>query len=202
MTRVNDLIATPALPEGSHTDAPASAGLDISVRDVVFAYDDRIVIDHVSLDIPARSTCAIVGPSGSGKTTLTQLIARFWDVDSGSITLGGTDVREWEVDSLLANFSMVFQNVYLFDDTVENNIKFGNPTATREQVREAARRACCLDFIEALPQGFDTRLGEAGARLSGGERQRISVARALLKDAPIVVLDEATANDRDRKSVV
>lgn len=194
MTRVNDLIATPALPEGSHTDAPASAGLDISVRDVVFAYDDRIVIDHVSLDIPARSTCAIVGPSGSGKTTLTQLIARFWDVDSGSITLGGTDVREWEVDSLLANFSMVFQNVYLFDDTVENNIKFGNPTATREQVREAARRACCLDFIEALPQGFDTRLGEAGARLSGGERQRISVARALLKDAPIVVLDEATAN--------
>ena len=135
-----------------------------------------------------------MGPSGSGKTTLTQLSARFWDVDAGRITLGGVDVRDWKVDELLGNFSMVFQGVYLFEDTIENNIQFGRPDATHEEVVEAARRACCHEFVEGLPEGYATRLGEGGATLSGGERQRLSIARAILKDAPIVILDEATAS--------
>ena len=123
-----------------------------------------------------------------------KLIARFWDVQGGSVTLGGHDVREWSYDRLMDHFAMVFQNVYLFSDTVENNITFGCPTATHEDVVRAARQACCHDFIEALPDGYSTVLGEAGATLSGGERQRLSIARALLKDAPIILLDEATAN--------
>ena len=192
MDKVNDMIATPAMSEGAGVSC--ARNLDIEVQDVSFGYGDRTVIDRVSLAIPQNTTCAIVGPSGSGKTTLTQLIARFWDVDQGRITLGGTDVRDWKVDDLLANFSMVFQGVYLFDDTVENNIRFGRPNASRAEVEEAARKACCHEFIERLPQGYETRLGEGGATVSGGERQRISIARAILKDAPIVILDEATAN--------
>ena len=148
----------------------------------------------MSLSIPAGTSCAIVGPSGSGKTTLVRLIERFWDVNTGQVTLGGHDVRDYKVDALLQNFSTVFQGVFLFDDTLENNIKFGNPSATHEQVVDAARRACCEEFIQALPEGYETRLGEGGSMLSGGERQRLSIARAILKDAPIVVLDEATAN--------
>ncbi|WP_417142988.1 ABC transporter ATP-binding protein [Raoultibacter massiliensis] len=192
MDKVNAMIATPVVDEGARKTTPEN--LDIVVDDVTFSYADRTVIDHVSLSIPAKTTCAIVGPSGSGKTTITQLIARFWDVDSGSITLGGTDIRDFEVDALLSNFSMVFQGVYLFDDTIENNIKFGRPNATHEEVVDAARRACCHEFIESLPEGYATRIGEGGATLSGGERQRISIARAILKDAPIIILDEATAN--------
>lgn len=137
---------------------------------------------------------AIVGGSGSGKTTLCNLIIRFWDVDDGSIELGPKNVREYTLDSLLKNYSMVFQNVYLFNDTVANNIAFGKPDATREEIRDAAKRACCADFIEALPQGYDTIIGEGGASISGGEKQRISIARAMLKDAPIIIFDEATAN--------
>ena len=148
----------------------------------------------MSVTIPERTTCAIVGPSGSGKTTLVSLAARFWDVRKGSIRIGGHDVREYTCDSLLRNFSIVFQNVYLFEDTIENNIKFGRPDATRDEVIEAAKKACCHDFIEALPEGYQTRVGEGGATLSGGERQRISIARAILKDAPIIILDEATAS--------
>ena len=121
-------------------------------------------------------------------------MARFWDVDAGHVSLGGTDVRDWQVDALLGEFAFVFQGVYLFDDTIENNIKFGRPDATHAEVVGAARRACCDEFIRALPEGYDTRIGEGGAALSGGERQRISIARAILKDAPIVILDEATAN--------
>ncbi|MCC8122568.1 MAG: ATP-binding cassette domain-containing protein, partial [Oscillospiraceae bacterium] len=161
---------------------------------IVFHYESRTVIDHVSFRIPEKTTTAIVGPSGSGKTTLCNLMARFWDVNEGSITLGGTDVRAYTLDSLLANFSMVFQNVYLFRDTIANNIKFGKPDATMEEVMAAARKACCHDFILALPEGYETVVGESGATISGGERQRISIARALLKDAPIIILDEATAN--------
>ena len=186
------MIATPAMDEGAGVER--ADGLDIELRDVSFGYENRTVIDRVSLAIPARTTCAIVGPSGSGKTTLTQLIARFWDVDAGRITLGGVDVRDWKVDELLGNFSMVFQGVYLFEDTIENNIKFGRPDATHEEVVEAARRACCHEFVEGLPEGYATRLGEGGATLSGGERQRLSIARAILKDAPVVLLDEATAS--------
>ena len=135
-----------------------------------------------------------MGPSGSGKTTLCHLLARFWDVNKGSVTMGGIRVQNYSMDSLMKNFSFVFQNVYLFQDTIENNIRFGNPSATREQVIEAAKKACCHDFIEKLPQGYDTVIGEGGANLSGGERQRISIARAIMKDSPVIILDEATAN--------
>lgn len=121
-------------------------------------------------------------------------MARFWDVDQGTVRVGGIDVRDYALDSLMANISMVFQNVYLFNDTIENNIKFGKPQATHEEVVAAAKAACCNDFIAELPDGYQTVIGEGGATLSGGERQRISIARAMLKDAPIVILDEATAN--------
>ena len=167
MEQTNALLATPPMDEGAGVEK--ADAFDIEVSDVTFGYDDRCVLDGVSLSIPAGSSCAIVGPSGSGKTTLVRLIERFWDVDSGMVTLGGRD-------------------------TIENNIKFGSPEATHEQVADAARRACCEEFIQALPDGYDTRLGESGSSLSGGERQRLSIARAILKDAPIVVLDEATAN--------
>ena len=161
---------------------------------VNFSYGSRPILKDVSLTIPDRTTTAIVGPSGSGKTTLCNLIARFWDVDGGRVTIGGRDVREYTLESLMEQVSMVFQRVYLFADTVENNIKFGCPGATHEQVVEAAKKACCHDFISALPDGYDTVIGEGGATLSGGEKQRISIARCLLKDAPIVIFDEATAN--------
>ena len=155
---------------------------------------DIPVLDGITLKIPQNSTCAIVGPSGSGKTTLCNMIARFWDVNSGSVKIGGHDVKEFTCDSLLSYVSMVFQKVYLFNDTIENNIKFGKPNATHAEVVEAAKRARCHDFIEALPQGYETMIGEAGSTLSGGEKQRISIARAILKDAPIVILDEATSS--------
>lgn len=168
---------------------------DIGFEHVSFAYENgNPILKDVSFSIPQGSMTAIVGPSGGGKTTITRLIARFWDVQEGSITIGGHDVKEFTCDSLLKNMSMVFQNVYLFHDTVENNIKFGCPDATHEQVVEAAKKACCHDFISALPQGYDTVIGEGGSTLSGGEKQRISIARAMLKDAPIILLDEATAS--------
>ena len=146
------------------------------------------------MEIPEHTTCAIVGPSGSGKTTLCNLIARFWDVQEGTVRIGGKDVRDYTADSVLEYISMVFQNVYLFHDSVENNIRFGRPEATHEQVVEAAKRACCHDFILSLPDGYDTIIGEGGSTLSGGEKQRISIARAILKDAPIIILDEATSS--------
>ena len=184
------------IPKQDASDRPlAMEGNDIALNHVSFGYGDgREVIHDVSLLIPEGTTCAIVGPSGSGKTTLVNLIARFWDVDSGSVKVGGADVRCGTAESLLARISMVFQDVYLFNDTIENNIRFGVPEATREQVAAAAKAARCHDFIEALPQGYATVLEEGGASLSGGERQRISIARAILKDAPIVILDEATSS--------
>ncbi len=167
---------------------------DIDVEDIDFSYDRRKIVDGVSVHIPEKTTTAIVGPSGGGKTTLCHLISRFWDVDSGSIRLGGVDVREYSMDSLMKNFSFVFQNVYLFQDTIANNIRFGQPEASMEQVRDAAKKACCHDFIMSLPDGYETVVGEGGASLSGGEKQRISIARAIMKNAPIIILDEATAN--------
>ena len=152
------------------------------------------VLKDVSFTIPEKTSTAIVGPSGSGKTTICNLIARFYDVQAGSICVGGHDVREFTCDSLLKNISMVFQNVYLFHDTFWNNIRFGRPDATEEEVIAAAKAARCHDFIVSLPQGYDTVVGEGGGTLSGGEKQRISIARAILKDAPIVILDEATAS--------
>ena len=167
---------------------------DIDVENAEFSYDKRKIIDGVSIHIPQHTTTAIVGPSGGGKTTLCHLISRFWDVDKGCVKLGGVDVREYSMDSLMRNFSFVFQSVYLFQDTIANNIRFGQPDAPMEKVIEASRKACCHDFIMALPDGYDTVIGEGGASLSGGEKQRISIARAIMKDAPIIILDEATAN--------
>lgn len=167
---------------------------DIELNHVSFSYDKRKIIDDVSLTIPEKTTTAIVGPSGGGKSTLCNLIARFWDVDEGSVTLGGINVKGYSMNSLMSNFSFVFQNVYLFQDTIENNIKFGSQEASHEEVIEAAKKACCHEFISKLPDGYNTVIGEGGASLSGGEKQRISIARAIMKDAPIVILDEATAN--------
>ena len=167
---------------------------DIELQNISFGYDKRPIIQDVSLKIPERSVIAIVGPSGSGKTTLCNLIARFWDVQKGAILIGGKNVKDIEPDELMKLMSIVFQNVYLFHDTIENNIKFGRPDATHEAVVEAARRACCHDFIEKLPNAYQTVIGEGGSTLSGGEKQRISIARAILKDAPIVILDEATSS--------
>ncbi|MCR5585398.1 MAG: ABC transporter ATP-binding protein/permease [Lachnospiraceae bacterium] len=167
---------------------------DIKIENVSFSYGNKEILHNISLDIPSDTTTAFVGPSGAGKTTLAMLISRFWDVNSGSISIGGRDIREYTLESLMAQISVVFQNVYLFADTIENNIKFGFPDATRKQVEEAAKKACCHDFIMSLPNGYDTVIGEGGATLSGGEKQRISIARAILKDAPIIILDEATAN--------
>ncbi|EMS69345.1 ABC transporter ATP-binding protein [Ruminiclostridium cellobioparum] len=190
--RVEEIHQTPVMDINGHVQQPQS--LDIAFRNVSFSYENRKIIDNVSFTIPQGTTTAIVGPSGGGKTTLCNLMARFWDVDEGAVTLGGKDVREYKLDSLLENISMVFQHVYLFNDTILNNIRFGKPNADMEEVVAAAKKACCHEFITALSDGYDTVIGEGGATLSGGEKQRISIARAMLKDAPIVILDEATAN--------
>lgn len=170
------------------------ASYNIDFTDVSFGYGEIEVLHNLSFQIPQNTTTAIVGPSGSGKSTICNLITRFYDVNSGSVKIGGHDVREFTCDSLLKNISMVFQNVYLFNDTIRNNIKFGKSDATEDEIIEAAKKACCHDFIMALPEGYDTMIGEGGSSLSGGEKQRISIARAMLKDAPIVILDEATAS--------
>lgn len=167
---------------------------DIEFKNVNFGYDSRVVLKDVTFSIPERTSTAIVGPSGSGKTTICSLIARFYDPQSGNITLGGHDLREFTCDSLLSNISMVFQNVYLFNDTIRANICFGKPDATEDEMIAAAKKAQCHDFITALPNGYDTVVGEGGGTLSGGEKQRISIARAILKDAPVIILDEATAS--------
>ncbi len=167
---------------------------DLRAEAIRFSYGARPIINGVTLNIPERTTTAIVGPSGGGKTTLCHLLSRFWDVDEGRVTLGGHDVREYDMDSLMRNFSFVFQNVYLFHDTIANNIRFGQPDAPMEKVMEAAEKARCHDFIMKLPQGYETVVGEAGGTLSGGERQRLSIARAMMKNAPVIILDEATAN--------
>ncbi|MCR4562684.1 MAG: ABC transporter ATP-binding protein/permease [Bacilli bacterium] len=167
---------------------------DIVLDNVSFSYDKKTVLDNVSLTIKEKSMVAIVGPSGSGKTTVCKLIARFFDVDEGEISLGGVNIKEYSINSLMKNFSFVFQNVYLFNDTIKNNIKFGKDDATDEEIIEAAKKACCHDFIMSLPDGYETVLDDGGNNISGGEKQRISIARAMLKDAPIIILDEATAN--------
>ena len=182
----------PVMDEAGHDVAPSRH--DIALEHVSFAYGENEILKDVSLAIPENTMTAFVGSSGAGKTTMAMLIARFWDVDAGSITIGGTDVRDYTLESLMSQMSVVFQNVYLFADTIENNIKFGSASATHEQVVAAAKKASCHDFIMGLPEGYGTVIGEGGATLSGGEKQRISIARAILKDAPIIILDEATAN--------
>ncbi|MCY7142813.1 ABC transporter ATP-binding protein/permease [Streptococcus gordonii] len=189
---VNQVLAIQPMDISGQDIEPKSSRIEL--RDVSFSYGNKKIINQVSLIIPEKTTTALVGPSGSGKTTLCNLIARFWDVDQGSISLDGHDVRDYSYDSLIRNFSFVFQSVYLFEDTIANNIRFGKPEASQEEVIEAAKKAACHDFILSLPDGYDTKIGEGGASLSGGERQRISIARAIIKDAPIIILDEATAN--------
>lgn len=182
----------PEIKEGQETSPIRHPNIEF--KDVSFAYDEKTILDHISCEMKKNTITAIVGPSGSGKTTFCNLIARFWDVNTGEILIGGKNIKEYTLPHLMSHIAMVFQSVYLFEDTIENNIKFGVPSATREEVIEAAKKAMCHDFIEALPNGYDTLIGEGGATLSGGEKQRISIARAMLKDAPIVIFDEATAN--------
>ncbi len=188
----NQMDQVPQMDEGGRSLRPD--GHEIVMEHVRFSYDQKEILHDISLRIPDKTTTAIIGPSGSGKTTLCNLIARFWDVDDGTVTIGGRNVQDYTLESLMDQISMVFQNVYLFADTIENNIKFGKPSASHEEVVEAAKKACCDDFIMTLPDGYQTVIGEGGASLSGGEKQRISIARAMLKDAPIVIFDEATAN--------
>lgn len=190
--KANKIDDVPTMDEGGKDIVPTTT--EIKFENVDFAYDKKKILDHVSFTIPAKKMTAIVGSSGSGKTTLCSMIPRFWDVDAGSVSIGGVNVKDYTLNSLMKNVSMVFQNVYLFADTIENNIKFGKADATHEEVVEAAKRACCHEFIVALPDGYNTKIGEGGASLSGGEKQRISIARALIKDAEIVIFDEATAN--------
>ena len=190
--RAQEILNTPQMDISGENITPAVR--DITAQDITFSYEKRKIIDGISLHIPEKTTTAIVGPSGGGKTTLVNLLARFWDVDGGTVMLGGRNVKDYDMDSLMANFSFVFQSVYLFHDTIANNIRFGQPGAPMEDVIAAAKKACCHDFISSLPHGYDTVVGEGGASLSGGEKQRISIARAMMKNAPVIFLDEATAN--------
>lgn len=190
--QANAILSLPAMDISGAELTPERC--DLHAEEIRFSYGSKPVINGITLDIPEKTTTAIVGPSGGGKTTLCHLLSRFWDTDSGRVTLGGHDVREYSMDSLMRNFSFVFQNVYLFHDTVADNIRFGQPEAPMEEVIAAAKKARCHEFIKKLPQGYDTVIGEAGGTLSGGERQRLSIARAVMKNAPIIILDEATAN--------
>ena len=192
VNQANDILNLPAMDISGAEIDPENH--DLRAENIRFSYGEKPIINGITLDIPEKSTTAIVGPSGGGKTTLCHLLSRFWDVDAGKVTLGGHDVREYDMDSLMRNFSFVFQNVYLFHDTIANNIRFGQPDAPMEKVIAAAKKARCHDFIMKLPQDYETVIGEAGGTLSGGERQRLSIARAMMKDAPIIILDEATAN--------
>lgn len=188
MEKVNEIDKTPVMDVDGKNIIPKH--FDIAFHNVDFSYKDRTILSSINLTIPEKTTTAVIGPSGSGKSTLCSLISRFWDVDKGSVTIDGYDVKEYTLDSLLSNISIVFQNVYLFADTIENNIKFGKPDATHEEVVAAAKKASCNDFISALPNGYNTVIGENSATVSGGEKQRISIARAILKNAPIIILDE------------
>ncbi len=192
VTKTKEIMDMPPMDIDGADITPARR--DIELKNVDFSYDRKKIIDNVSLTIPEKTTTAFVGPSGGGKTTLCHLMARFWDVQGGQVLLGGRNVKDYSFDSLMKNFSFVFQNVYLFEDTIANNIRFGEPGASMDRVIDAAKKARCHDFIMALPDGYDTVIGEGGASLSGGEKQRISIARAIMKDAPVIILDEATAN--------
>lgn len=191
--RVETIEKMPLMPVWGTTSAETD-GQTIEIENITFSYENKPVVQNLSLTIPEKTTVAFIGPSGAGKTTLAKLIARFWDVDSGAIKIGGKNIKEYKLEDLMNQISIVFQSVYLFADTIENNIRFGKKDASREEIMNAAKKAACHEFIMNLPDGYQTKIGEGGASLSGGEKQRISIARAIIKDAPIIILDEATAN--------
>ena len=206
LDRIEEVFAASELTDAGTESISLAAGKDIPVieyKNVTFGYTDKDVLKNVSFKMNYGDMTALVGPSGGGKSTIASLLARFWDIDSGSILVDGKDIRDVSLGNLMDNISMVFQRVYLFKDTIYNNIAISRPDATREEVYEAARKARCYDFISKLPDGFDTVIGEGGASLSGGEQQRISIARCILKDSPIVILDEATASvDADNERAI
>lgn len=204
MDRIEEVFAECELPDSGNRHIPEMGDkAEIEFRDVSFAYGEKEVLHNISLSLNRNKMAALVGPSGGGKSTIANLLARFWDVKSGQILIRGVDIREVPLSELMNHISMVFQRVYLFQDTIYNNISMGRPDATREEVMEAAKKARCYDFIMELPDGFETMVGEGGESLSGGEKQRISIARCILKDAPIVILDEATASvDADNESYI
>jgi ATP-binding cassette subfamily B protein IrtB len=201
LNRIAGILDAKPLTEPTNPITPA--GNDIEFDQVGFGYDDRPVLTDVTARLPEGTITALVGPSGSGKTTLTRLVARFWDTDSGAIRVGGVDVRDIATPELMSRIAIVFQDVYLFDGTIEDNVRLGKPDATPAELRAAATAARLDDVIARAPRGWDTHVGEGGLLLSGGERQRVSIARALLKNAPIVLLDEATsALDPDNENAV
>lgn len=205
LDRIEEVFAAEELNDEGKKDlvSASASGNEIEYDNVGFAYTEKAVLSNVSFKINQGEMTALVGPSGGGKSTIASLLARFWDVKSGKILVRGEDIREVSLGSLMDQISMVFQRVYLFQDTVYNNIAIGRPDATREEVEEAAKKARCYDFIMQLSDGFDTVIGEGGASLSGGEQQRISIARCILKDSPIVILDEATASvDADNERAI
>ena len=204
MDRIEAVLAVPELEENGKCIFPHKYdGPEVEFENASFGYDDNEVLKGVSFKMAPNTMTAVVGPSGSGKSTIANLLARFWDVNSGTVRIKGVNIRDVSMKQLMQQISMVFQRVYLFQDTIYNNIVMGRPDATKEEVIEAAKKARCYDFIMALPDGFDTVIGEGGATLSGGEKQRISIARCILKDSPIVILDEATASvDADNESLI
>ncbi|MBR3024390.1 MAG: ABC transporter ATP-binding protein [Oscillospiraceae bacterium] len=203
LDRIDALFAEKELDDAGTQTLAENGAPEIEYRNVTFAYDKKDVLKDVSFKAGKGTMTALVGPSGGGKSTIASLLARFWDIQSGEILLRGTDIRKIPLATLMDNISMVFQRVYLFQDTVYNNIALGRPDATREEIIEAAKKARCYDFIMELPDGFDTVIGEGGASLSGGQAQRLSIARCILKDSPIVILDEATASvDADNESYI
>jgi ATP-binding cassette subfamily B protein len=203
LDRIEEVFAAKEMDDSGSKEFSSDVQEEIEYQNVGFGYTDKDVLTDVSFKIKQGEMTALVGPSGGGKSTIASLLARFWDVKSGRILVRGEDIREVSLGKLMDQISMVFQRVYLFQDTVYNNIAIGRPDATREEVEEAARKARCYDFIMQLPDGFDTVIGEGGASLSGGEQQRISIARCILKDSPIVILDEATASvDADNERAI
>lgn len=192
--KVKDIENIPVMQVEQHIKIASNKKQDIEIKNISFSYEKNPVLKELSLTIPEKTTVAFIGPSGAGKTTLAKLIARFWDVDSGEIKIGGKNIKEYTLEDLMEQISIVFQSVYLFEDTIENNIRFGKKDASEEEIISAAKKAACHDFIMNLPEGYQTKIGEGGASLSGGEKQRISIARAIIKDAPIIIFDEATAN--------
>ena len=204
MDRIEEVFGEKELPDNGKSSIPEnSEAPEVEFQNVRFAYGEKDVLHNISFTLPRHTMAALVGPSGGGKSTVANLLARFWDVGSGKVLVRGKDVRDVRLADLMDHISMVFQRVYLFQDTIYNNIAMGRPDATRDEVMEAAKKARCYDFIMALPDGFQTVVGEGGATLSGGEKQRISIARCILKDAPIIILDEATASvDTDNESYI